>query len=335
VQSYLRSRFASDVEVTTVKRSFPGMSRDTWLVRVTSSEGGGEASSRGFVFRMDAPGGSICPTPLKREYEVYRRLYGTAVPVPRTYWYETDQGWLTSGREFYVRELVDGAMEVPHLFDDNAEGSALRLAVGRELVEKLAAVHLVDWKALGFDAVFEAPPDTASTARFDLDLWEDILDRELLEPEPLLRLIFNWLRSNPPPPTTRICLCKGNNGLSEEVWRGTEIVSMNDWELAHLGDPAEDWVSMELNPMLGQRGIDPSIDEKLLLRWYEELTGTTITPERIHYFELVRGLKTFVNLVAAARIVDRGEAQRASTAGMALALYRYLGPFARQLKLIS
>jgi aminoglycoside phosphotransferase (APT) family kinase protein len=336
VAAYLRSRLPelADLEVFGVKRSFPGMSRDTWLVRIGwTGEHGPE--ERGFVFRMDAPGGSVVPTPLRREFEVFRRLEETPVPVPRTYWYETDGGRLTGGREFFVRELVEGSTEVPHLFDAGPEGARLRSAVGRELVAKLAAIHTVDWRRLGFDEVFEVPPDETAATQFDLDVWEEILDRELLEPEPLLRRVFGWLRTNQPSPTRHVCLCKGNNGLSEEVWNGTTIVAMNDWELAHIGEPAEDWVSMELSRHLGQRGIDELYDETILLQWYEEASGIAIDRERLAYFDLARMAKSFVNLVVAARIVNGGEAPRASTAGLALSLYRHLGPFARRFGIVK
>ena len=43
--------------------------------------GPGAAGRRGFVFRLDTPGGSIVPLPLSYEYQVYQRLQGSNVSI--------------------------------------------------------------------------------------------------------------------------------------------------------------------------------------------------------------------------------------------------------------
>ena len=94
VERYLRKRVpeAKGLELVGLSRTYPGMSRETWLADTRWRQDGREVT-RGFVLRMDTPGGSVVPTPLRREYEVYRRLDGTAVPVPRALWYEKNEDW--------------------------------------------------------------------------------------------------------------------------------------------------------------------------------------------------------------------------------------------------
>jgi aminoglycoside phosphotransferase (APT) family kinase protein len=326
VEDYLRRRLDDPkLQVNALRQSYPGISRETWLVDVTPRGG--------LVFRLDTPGGSVCPTPLEREYEVYRRLQGTSVPVPPVLWYETDEPKVAEGRDFYVRTMVDGVTEIPELFDPSPGSDQLRVDVGRELVTKLAALHNLDWQVLGFGEVFEVPPDAATCAAFDLNLLEDTFDRLRVEPYPVIREIFAWLRDHPPPPAARVSLCKGNNGLSEEIWRDTSIVAMSDWELAHLGDPVEDWVSIELNANIGSRGIDPRFDEPALRTLYEDLTGVRITDEALGYYDRLRAVRSMVNFVSAARLIDRNPDVRGSTAGLALAAHRSAHGLARQVGL--
>ena len=117
ITKYLSYRLeANDLLVTEQQRVFPGISRETWLVDV-EFEQDGQPTKRGFVFRLDTPGGSIVPLPLSYEYEVYKRLRGTDVRIADVYWYERESQWLMDGREFYVREKVDGVLDIPHLGD--------------------------------------------------------------------------------------------------------------------------------------------------------------------------------------------------------------------------
>lgn len=336
VERYLRERLpgVAGLELVRLHRTYPGMSRETWLADTRWRENGQDIR-RGFVLRMDTPGGSVCPTPLRREYEVYRRLDGTAVPVPRALWYETDAGWLTGGREFYVRDKIEGNVDIPNLHDPAPAYDRLRLEVAREHISKLAALHTLDWRLLGFADVLEVPPDEARCARFDLDLWEDTFDRVRPEAYPVIREVFCWLKDNPPPPAPRISLVKGNNGVGEEIWQGTRIVGMSDWELAHLGDPTEDWTWMQLNPRVGTQGIGGLFDEGRLRELYEEASGIPLREESLHYYHLVHTLKALVCTVTAASMTVGEKDLRASTVGMGLLPYQGQAALARAIGLMS
>ena len=105
VGRYLADRLDAPVTVESVTRTYPGMSRLTYIVRATV---GGEA--RGLVVRCDPPGGGIVPLPLRREFDVYARLYGTAVPVAEPLWFD-ESPWLTGGLPLMVREMVDSDLD--------------------------------------------------------------------------------------------------------------------------------------------------------------------------------------------------------------------------------
>lgn len=335
VERYLRRRVpeAKGLKLVGLSRTYPGMSRETWLADTRWRQDGREVT-RGFVLRMDTPGGSVVPTPLRREYEVYRRLDGTAVPVPRALWYEKNEGQLTGGREFYVRDKLEGHVEIPNLYDPAPEYDDLRLEVAREHISKLAALHTLDWSELGFADVLEVPPDESSCARFDLGIWEDTFDRVRPEAYPVVREVFCWLKDNPPPPAPRISLIKGNNGVGEEIWQGTRIVGMSDWELAHLGDPTEDWAWIQLNPRVGAQGIGSLFDEARLRELYFEASGIRLREESLRYYQVVHTLKALICTITAASMVASGKDLRVSTAGMGLAPYRGQAALAQAIGLI-
>src|SRR5206468_12735466 len=77
VERLLRARLpaASDVHVVEIEQYARGVSRETWVARLVGTD-----VPQAVVIRRDLPGGSLVDIPLRTEYEIYRRLGGTAVP---------------------------------------------------------------------------------------------------------------------------------------------------------------------------------------------------------------------------------------------------------------
>src|SRR5262245_37141269 len=100
--AYLTRGFGERIEVTGLRQAFPGVSRVTWLVEVLRAGHPG-----GLVVRADPAEGSVVPVPLKFEYEVYKKLQNTGVPVAPVYWFD-DSPEVTNGSPLFVREMVDG-----------------------------------------------------------------------------------------------------------------------------------------------------------------------------------------------------------------------------------
>src|SRR5271154_5816038 len=95
---YLGRELGAPVKIIECKQSFPGASRETWLIR---AEVAGRAE--GFALRIDPPFHAMAvPFSLKREYEVYARLYGTEVPVAEPLWYAENVAF-GQGRPHMVR----------------------------------------------------------------------------------------------------------------------------------------------------------------------------------------------------------------------------------------
>ncbi|MDX3899111.1 MAG: hypothetical protein QHC40_01100 [Sphingobium sp.] len=122
--------------MTWLKQSFPGVSRETWLLKADMS-----GHEQGFVLRVDLEEGSSFPKTLELEYEVYRRLFPSEVPVAEPLWFAANID-IAEGRPHMVRRLVDGSSVIPGLSDPGDAGDALRRKIAYECIENLARVHM-------------------------------------------------------------------------------------------------------------------------------------------------------------------------------------------------
>lgn len=272
LSAYFAAHMGGDVRVTRFKRTFPGISRETFLV--WTDEGGSEG---GYVFRTDALGGPICPVPLDYEYRIIKGLYPTAVPVAEPLWFEAAPA-LTEGRPVMVRRMVEGSNDLPGLYDEGAEAAARRQRVALDHAEKLATLHALDLDATGFTAFVDMPASAADCALFDFNRWQDIFREVRTDPFPLVTEAAYWLKEHLPTTAPRISLCKGNNGMGEEIWKDDRIVALSDWELAFAGDPAQDWALSQGMLTLG--------DADVTLRHYEDVAGFGIDRSSLDFYRV-------------------------------------------------
>jgi aminoglycoside phosphotransferase (APT) family kinase protein len=123
---------------------------------------------------------------------------------------------------------------------------------------------------------------------------------------PVVTECLEWLRDNAPTDAPRISLCKGTNGLGEEVWRDGTIVAMSDWEEACLCDPANDFAHTQelLPPLDGARFGGWTLQDAL--DYYESVSGLVVTVERLAYYRVLRSLEVVLFSHHAALPLIRG-----------------------------
>jgi aminoglycoside phosphotransferase (APT) family kinase protein len=281
------------VEVTQVQRVSRGVSRETWLLDALVHGTDGTTKRAGFAVRRDHDVGSVDPVPLRTEYEVYRRLAASPVPVAEPLWYEDDPAWQPDGRDAYVRRQVEGHWYLPFLTSRDPADDEQRIEACKEHLAKLALVHTADWRALGFDEIFPVPDGPDDIVPTLIDLFLARLAEFQIEPSPVLAEGVDWLRATAPEAPC-VTLCKGTNGHGEEVWRDGKIVAMSDWELACLAEPAYDLAqTQEMVPTIERDG-------KTLWGWpdalrhYEAVSGIPVTMERVRYYRRFYALPMFV-----------------------------------------
>jgi aminoglycoside phosphotransferase (APT) family kinase protein len=269
VAAYLSQGLGSPVTIGTLRQTFPGASRETWLVDATVS-----GEPQGFVVRVDCPGGPGVPQTMRHEWDVYTRLWTSPIPVAEPLWYGEGIDF-AEGRPHMIRRLVDGSTTIPGLTDATPEGQRLRRATVFEHVERLAALHRLDWAAHGFGDIIAAPAIPGDSLRQEFDLWKGLWLAGRSEPFPLVTEVLYWLEENLPTDTPIISLVKGNNGVGEEIWKDGRIVAMSDWELASLGDGVLDLAFSQ-----GTLALDNFGDA---IRHYEKCVGHEVSPQRLAF----------------------------------------------------
>jgi aminoglycoside phosphotransferase (APT) family kinase protein len=289
VEAYIAPRLGAR-KVERVVRSFPGLSRETWLVWFAEGDG--------VVIRNEPPGGPIVPTSLEQEWKVYEALARTLIPVAKPLWYDSDPE-LTDGRALFVRDLVDGSTYLPGLYDDTEDAARRRKAVAHEHMQRLSELHLLDWKAAGFGEFMQVPASRADAMRLEFDTWSSLWHEVKIEPFPVVTEALDWLEEHLPAEAAAISLCKGNNGIGEEIWRDDRIVAFSDWELASIGDPCYDWAMSQ--------GMLDLWDRDRILAEYQQVTGFTLSQENFTYYRVWDIFKTACALNSGMRYFISGE----------------------------
>jgi aminoglycoside phosphotransferase (APT) family kinase protein len=214
------------------------------------------AGARRLVVRKK-PAGALLPSAhaVDREHRAMAALAGTGAPVPRMLGYEPDPGVL--GTPFYAMERLEG-----RVFADCAMPGAVpaeRRAMWFAAADALAALHRVDWEAVGL-ADFGRPGRyfERQVERWSRQ-WALSRTREL----PEIDRIAAWLRAHVPADGTT-AIAHGDFRIGNLLFHPTEprVVGVLDWELATLGHPLADAAYCALawrllpEEYMGMRGLD-------------------------------------------------------------------------------
>ncbi|WP_121822638.1 phosphotransferase family protein [Halostella salina] len=196
---------------------------------------------RDLVVRRPPPGETADKAhDVLREYRVVDALQDGPVPVPTTVLACDDESVI--GDEFYLMERVEGDVirdAEPERFADPDR----RRRLGEELVDGLAAIHGVDYEAVGLGE-FGHPEGFAER---QVRRWSEQLtwafsktadEREV----PVLYDVMEWLTDNAPEDHPHT-LVHGDYKLDNVMYgpsEDPELVGVFDWEMSTLGDPLTD-----------------------------------------------------------------------------------------------
>jgi aminoglycoside phosphotransferase (APT) family kinase protein len=183
------------------------------------------------------PLGHVLPTAhdMVREYRVMTALADTAVPVPRTIALCEDTD--VNDAPFYVMEMVDGI-----IYRDAAALTGISASdatrMSEELVDVLAAIHAVDFQAVGLGEFGRPDGFLERQVRRWGEQWERSKTRELPAVDELARRLRNAL-----PDAGPATIVHGDYRLDNTMMSTTDpgaIVAVLDWEMSTLGDPLTD-----------------------------------------------------------------------------------------------
>jgi aminoglycoside phosphotransferase (APT) family kinase protein len=202
-------------------------------------------------------------------------------------------------------ERIEGET-IPRRILRDAEYDTARPRLARQCGEIAAAIHATDVATL--------PELPVLDAAAQLEQYRALLDA-LGEPHPALELGLRWLGERVPPCATTPRLVHGDFRNGNIVVGRDGVRCVLDWELAHLGDPAEDlgWMCVRSwrfgndDLVVGGFGV---LDE--LLDGYRAAGGDPPDPQVVHYWMTFGTLKwgamtilqTFAHLQGAVRSVE-------------------------------
>jgi aminoglycoside phosphotransferase (APT) family kinase protein len=204
-----------------------GQSNPTY--RLTAADG------RRFVLRRKPPG-KLLPSAhaVDREYRVIRALHPTGFPVARPHVLCEDESVL--GTAFYVMDYVEGRV----LWDQSLPGmsKAGRAAIWDELNRVMAALHTIDYRAVGLEG-FGKPGNYIER---QIARWSKQYQASETEPMEAMDNLIAWLPHNIPP-ETGTTVVHGDFRLDNAIFHASEprILAVLDWELSTLGDPLADF----------------------------------------------------------------------------------------------
>ncbi|MFN5046648.1 phosphotransferase family protein [Roseateles sp.] len=218
---------------------------------------------------------------IEREFRVMQALSASDVPVPRMLALCEDESVI--GRAFYVMECVEGRV----LWDQSLPGMSLseRAALYDEMNRVIAALHSVDYKALGL-ADYGKPGNYFER---QIARWSKQYLASATQAIAAMDQLIEWLPLNIPASArdeSEVAIVHGDFRLDNLMFHPHEprVLAVLDWELSTLGHPLADlsyhcmsWHIHTSGAARGLAGHDLAAlgipDEGAYVRRYCERTG--------------------------------------------------------------
>ena len=279
---YLAGVLPEAVGPLVIRQFQGGQSNPTYLV--TDSEG------RRYVLRKKPPGAILASAhAVEREYKVMHALGPVGVPVPKMRLLCEDSAII--GTPFYVMDYVDGRVFTDIRLSDLPVGE--RAAYYFAMADGLAALHRVDWRAVGLENY--GKPD-AYVAR-QVGRWTKQYLASAPEPNANMDQLMAWLADNIPPEEPAV-IAHGDFRLGNLMFApdGPELLAILDWELSTIGHPLADLgylcsfyrLPHDGAPFKGLGGLDVGAiglpDEAALVARYCASVGREYPPPHFNFY---------------------------------------------------
>src|SRR5690242_8468559 len=219
---HLRDKLAGFDGPVEIRQFQGGQSNPTFHIATSAGE---------YVLRKKPPG-KLLPRAheVEREHRVMAALAGTDVPVPRMQLLCEDESVL--GTTFFVMDHVPGRVFPDRVMRE--ETPEHRAAVYEDLARVLAALHRVDWRAVGLEG-FGRPEGYMQR---QVALWTRQWEAARMEDMPAMDQLATWLPAHLPADDARPCIAHGDYRLGNVLLHPTEprVVAVLDWELSTIGN---------------------------------------------------------------------------------------------------
>jgi aminoglycoside phosphotransferase (APT) family kinase protein len=223
---YLREHLEGFTAPLAVGQVRGGMSNPTFIL----TDGAGQR----YVLRKKPPG-TLLPSAhaVDREFRVISALWQTDVPVARPHLLCQDSSVI--GTDFYIMDFVEGRvfrrLELPEMTP------AQRHAIYATMVDVLAALHQVDFRAVGLTDFGRIGGYMPRQVR----RWSQQYAASKTDDIPAMEKLMAWLPEHLPE-DTETTITHGDFRLENMIFHPTEprVLAVVDWELSTLGSPLSD-----------------------------------------------------------------------------------------------
>jgi len=254
-------------DVAPLERLTGGASRETWRFAV-----GGES----FVLQRQRPGS---PRDMHVEVAVLEAAHALGVPTAEVV---TSSRGMTANpldESFMVVRAVEGETIARKILRDDEFANA-RPVLASQIGRAMAQIHRIDHTTIeGLDGEDQVAK------------YVQLMD-ESGRSHPAFEIAFRWLEAHRPAPR-EWCLVHGDFRLGNVIVGGDGLRAVLDWELAHIGNPAEDlgWVCVRAWRFGGGRPVAGVGDYASLLDAYEAESGVRIDEQELRWWELLGTVK--------------------------------------------
>lgn len=252
--------------VSGLRRLSGGASQETWAF---------EAGGRPLILRRKSEGVTGNAIGLVKEAALIGVASVQGAPVPPIVHVCTPGDGLG---EAYVMGRVDGETLGRRIVRDDAF-AAVRPALARRCGGVLAAIH-----ATPLDGLPELP---VSDAASELAKYEAIY-RGVGDRRPIFEAAFRWLKDRAPALDKPVLVHGDFRNGNLMIHPDTGLAAVLDWELAHLGDPAEDlgWICVNSWRFGGDKPVGGFGSYEDLLAGYGD-----VALDRVLYWQTLGSLK--------------------------------------------
>ena len=153
------------------------------------------------------------------------------------------------------------------------------MAVAKDFVSELAKLHQLDPAALNLDGFGPIEPPAVTVRRRIKQMKAE--HRAAGPEDPLIAYGLRWLERNVPDYEGPTVLVHGDAGPGNFLFQGGKVNIVLDWELAHFGDPLEDFAWMSIRAI-----IQEWVPFAPLLAEYQRLSKIAVDLSRIRYYRV-------------------------------------------------
>jgi aminoglycoside phosphotransferase (APT) family kinase protein len=262
-------------EVANLTRLSAGATNETWSLDAVR-----DAGVEPLILRRSAVGRGPGVLSLQAEARVLTAVHACDVPVPAIRYVLAPEDGLGEG---FLMERIAGATLPGKILRDPALAS-VRPQLASQLGSIAAAIQAVQLSRLPELPLLDAQRQLQH-------LLSQYAEQETARP--VFDLAFRWLREHLPPAVAPV-LVHGDYRHGNLIIGAQGVHAVLDWELAHVGDPAEDlawmcippWRFGELDKPVGGLGM-----REELLAAHERASGRAIEKARLEWWDVLGSLR--------------------------------------------